>query len=118
MLRKWVGTLGGFISLSHFNGSFKSRGKSFQSFKFNPQCLEHSNFLILIKSHWVPFSRDIRQSTTIQFETNLKKVKRFYLSWTYEKKIKKEKELKEVEEKMEGMLFQVPIGFTLKEHKS
>jgi hypothetical protein len=48
----------------------------------------------------------------------LKNVKRATTKWAYEKKLKEEKELKEVEEKLEGILSQYYVGFSLDDHKT
>jgi hypothetical protein len=57
---------------------------------------------------------DLSELETIKFESNMKSVKRDSSKWANEKKLKKEKEL---EEKLEGILFQDHISFSLDEQK-
>jgi hypothetical protein len=66
-------------------------------FKFNKTWLEDDSFLELIKEHWIPFRRDLPQSTTFQFTENLKRLKDVVKPWDFQKRKNEDKELKEIE---------------------
>jgi hypothetical protein len=64
----------------------------------------------MIKYQWVPFDGSFRESTTLQFDSNLKKVKKETMSWAHEKKYKDEKEIVLVEAKLEELYLQNNVG--------
>jgi hypothetical protein len=57
-------------------------------FKFNSQWMENEGFVNLVKSLWVPFNGDSKESAPLQIESNLKRIKQETVKWAYEKRLK------------------------------
>eukprot|EP01018_Ginkgo_biloba_P031210 Gb_14160 [translate_table: standard] len=60
---------------------------------------------------WVSFDDSLRESTVLEFEANLKKVKYAIVKWGHEKKIKDEKDLASVEVALEDLYLQEMVGY-------
>jgi len=57
-------------------------------FKFVSSRMMEVHFTQLVKEKWAPFNRSSSVSVALQFEENMKRIKKEYLHWEHENKIK------------------------------
>eukprot|EP01018_Ginkgo_biloba_P022058 Gb_03022 [translate_table: standard] len=87
-------------------------------FKFIPGWLEEDEFVRLARDLWVPYNENLRESASLQFAANLKKLKQATIGWAHTKKIKEAKELFEVESKLEVLYVSEGVGYLSEESKA
>jgi hypothetical protein len=74
-----------------------ARKRLTSALKFNLGWLEEEDFVGLIKDPYIPCDESLTKSTSIQFESNIKKVKHDTIVWAHVKKQKGERDLIKLE---------------------
>ena len=77
----------------------------------NTECLKEEEFVQKIKDSWKPFDDSLNKLKPIQFHQNLKKVKNMIIQWSWEKKEKHNRTLREVEEILTSSLYKEGFVF-------
>jgi hypothetical protein len=82
-------------------------------FKFNLDYLEDPCYLSMIRSSWIPYNPSLLESPSLQFLSNLRKVKEVYIHWNKEKKKQENKYLLNIEKQLnEWQEKEVDYSFT------
>jgi hypothetical protein len=79
--------------------------------------MKMEDFVGKIKVVWKPFNGNLRESTPLQFQQNLKEAKKVVANWERDKKLKDDRVLREVEEALEVLYNREGFGFMNEEQK-
>jgi hypothetical protein len=83
----------------------------------NPKWLKEEDFVKNIKDVWKPYDDHLRESASLQFQQNMKEVKKVAAQWAKDKKQKDERLLKEVEAGLETLYNSEGFGYLTETQK-
>jgi hypothetical protein len=75
-IKQWVGEGGNSDHLLVFLELVGASSKPLGPFKFNSSWLSKEDFIQLVKETWVPFDVSSKVSASLQFDANLKQIKK------------------------------------------
>eukprot|EP01018_Ginkgo_biloba_P004985 Gb_28741 [translate_table: standard] len=116
-IRQWVEVGGDFDHFPFFLELAYPGRKPPSPFKFNSAWLGEEAFKQKLKDIWVTFDESSRESASIQFAANLKRLKQVAADWAHRKKLKNDQELVSIKEDLEVLYRFCTAGYPDEETK-